>query len=174
MRIITSIVSVGRPAPARGARVTAHCFGEQSLRDFAAAGVDCIEHATGLVPETIESFAAQGIAIVPTLVNIDTFPAIAADAYSTQSSTSGRAAIRSKSGVRYGVGSGITGGRTEARVMAANIDPQNRDNVYVVDNNNGTIRKITPDGVVHSVTATAAWCGLRPVAKALADAEGMT
>ncbi len=60
-----------------GARVTAHCFGEQSLHDFAAAGTDCIEHATGLVPESIEAFAAQGIAIVPTLVNIDTFPAIA-------------------------------------------------------------------------------------------------
>jgi len=63
-----------------GARVTAHCFGEESLRDFAAAGVDCIEHATGLVPDTIDSFAAQGIAIVPTLVNIDTFPSIAAGA----------------------------------------------------------------------------------------------
>src|SRR5665648_234620 len=63
-----------------GARVTAHCFGEQSLRDLAAGGVDCIEHATGLVPETIDSFAAQGIAIVPTLVNIDTFPSIAAGA----------------------------------------------------------------------------------------------
>ncbi|MHB1473755.1 MAG: amidohydrolase family protein [Dermatophilaceae bacterium] len=63
-----------------GARVTAHCFGEESLRDFAAAGVDCIEHATGLVADTIDSFAAQGIAIVPTLVNIDTFPSIAADA----------------------------------------------------------------------------------------------
>jgi imidazolonepropionase-like amidohydrolase len=63
-----------------GARVTAHCFGEESLGDFAAAGVDCVEHATGLVPETIELFAAQGIAIVPTLVNIDTFPSIAAGA----------------------------------------------------------------------------------------------
>src|SRR5450631_53585 len=63
-----------------GARVTAHCFGEQSLQDFAAAGVDCIEHATGLVPDTIDSFAAQGIAIVPTLVNIDTFPSLAAGA----------------------------------------------------------------------------------------------
>ena len=63
-----------------GARVTAHCFGEQSLRDFAAAGVDCIEHATGLLPGTIDSFAAQGIAIVPTLVNIATFPSIAAGA----------------------------------------------------------------------------------------------
>ncbi|MGZ4686510.1 amidohydrolase family protein [Oryzihumus sp.] len=63
-----------------GARVTAHCFGEESLRDFAAAGTDCIEHATGLEPDTIDAFAAQGIAIVPTLVNIDTFPAIAASA----------------------------------------------------------------------------------------------
>jgi imidazolonepropionase-like amidohydrolase len=63
-----------------GARVTAHCFGEQSLGDFAAAGVDCIEHATGLTPDTIDSFATQGIAIVPTLVNIDTFPSIAAGA----------------------------------------------------------------------------------------------
>lgn len=63
-----------------GARVTAHCFGEECLDDLAAAGVDCIEHATGLVPDTIDSFAAQGIAIVPTLVNIDTFPSIAAGA----------------------------------------------------------------------------------------------
>ena len=63
-----------------GARVTAHCFGEESLRDLAAAGVDCIEHATGLDAETIDSFATQGIAIVPTLVNIDSFPAIAAGA----------------------------------------------------------------------------------------------
>lgn len=60
-----------------GARVTAHCFGEESLADFAAAGTDCIEHACGLVPETVEAFARQGIAVVPTLVNIDTFPQIA-------------------------------------------------------------------------------------------------
>jgi imidazolonepropionase-like amidohydrolase len=63
-----------------GARVTAHCFGEQSLYDFAAAGTDCVEHATGLEPDTIDAFAAQGIAIVPTLVNIATFPRIAAQA----------------------------------------------------------------------------------------------
>ncbi|MGL5930063.1 MAG: amidohydrolase family protein, partial [Dermatophilaceae bacterium] len=60
-----------------GARVTAHCFGEQSLRDLAAAGTDCVEHACGLDVDTIETFAAQRIAIVPTLVNIDTFPQIA-------------------------------------------------------------------------------------------------
>ena len=60
-----------------GARVTAHCFGEESLHDLAAARTDCVEHACGLEPDTIASFAAQGIAIVPTLVNIDTFPQLA-------------------------------------------------------------------------------------------------
>jgi imidazolonepropionase-like amidohydrolase len=63
-----------------GARVTAHCFGEEVLYDLAEAGIDCVEHATGLEPETINRFAAQGIAIVPTLVNIETFPAIASAA----------------------------------------------------------------------------------------------
>ena len=60
-----------------GARVTAHCFGEESLHELAAAGIDCVEHATGLNEDTIAVFAQRGIAIVPTLVNIDTFPAIA-------------------------------------------------------------------------------------------------
>jgi len=72
-----ALVSAIAAAHEEGARVTAHCFGEESLRDLAAAGVDCIEHATGLVDDTIDSFAAQGIAIVPTLVNIDTFGSIA-------------------------------------------------------------------------------------------------
>jgi hypothetical protein len=75
-----ALISAITAAHEEGARVTAHCFGEQSLRDFAAAGVDCIEHATGLEADTIDSFAARGIAIVPTLVNIDTFPSIAAGA----------------------------------------------------------------------------------------------
>jgi imidazolonepropionase-like amidohydrolase len=60
-----------------GVRVTAHCFGEESLRDLAAAGIDCIEHATGLQQDSIDTFAAAGIAIVPTLVNIASFPAFA-------------------------------------------------------------------------------------------------
>src|SRR6476646_11491670 len=60
-----------------GVRVTAHCFGEQSLRDRAAAGIDCIEHATGLCEDSIDTFAEQGIAIVPTLVNIAQFPDLA-------------------------------------------------------------------------------------------------
>lgn len=61
-----------------GARVTAHCFAENSLRDLVEAGIDCIEHATGLTEETIPLFAEHGVAIVPTLVNIATFPTLAA------------------------------------------------------------------------------------------------
>ncbi|WP_103502860.1 amidohydrolase family protein, partial [Streptomyces sp. SM14] len=61
-----------------GARVTAHCFSEESLPDLLAAGVDCVEHATGLSERTIPLFAEQGVAIVPTLVNIATFPQLAA------------------------------------------------------------------------------------------------
>jgi len=75
-----ALVTAIAAAHEEGARVTAHCFGEECLRDLAAAGVDCIEHATGLLGDTIDSFAAQGIAVVPTLVNIDTFPSIAAGA----------------------------------------------------------------------------------------------
>jgi imidazolonepropionase-like amidohydrolase len=72
-----SVARAVAAAHEEGARVTAHCFGEESLRDFAAAGTDCIEHACGLEDDTVAAFAAQGIAIVPTLVNIDTFPQIA-------------------------------------------------------------------------------------------------
>jgi imidazolonepropionase-like amidohydrolase len=64
-------------AHAEGARVTAHCFAEDSLRDLVAAGIDCVEHATGLTEETIPLFAERGVAIVPTLVNIATFPGLA-------------------------------------------------------------------------------------------------
>ncbi|MFF7097731.1 amidohydrolase family protein [Streptomyces rubradiris] len=60
-----------------GARVTAHCFAESSLRDLVESGIDCIEHATGLSEELIPLFAERGVAIVPTLVNIATFPGLA-------------------------------------------------------------------------------------------------
>ncbi|MFG2962802.1 MULTISPECIES: amidohydrolase family protein [unclassified Streptomyces] len=61
-----------------GARVTAHCFAENSLQDLVEAGIDCVEHATGLTDDLIPLFAARGVAIVPTLVNIATFPQLAA------------------------------------------------------------------------------------------------
>ena len=63
-----------------GARVTAHCFAESSLTDLVEAGIDCIEHATGLDATTLPLFAERGVVVVPTLVNILTFPRIAAAA----------------------------------------------------------------------------------------------
>lgn len=57
-----------------GARVTAHCFAEQSVAEIVRAGVDCIEHGTGLDDDTIAEMAARGTALVPTLINLDNFP----------------------------------------------------------------------------------------------------
>ena len=64
-------------AQSLGARVTAHCFSEDSLVPLAEAGIDCVEHATGLTETSIPVLAERGVAIVPTLVNIETFPGIA-------------------------------------------------------------------------------------------------
>jgi imidazolonepropionase-like amidohydrolase len=60
-----------------GARVTAHCFAENSLKDLVESGIDCVEHATGLTDDLIPLFVSRGVAIVPTLVNIATFPKLA-------------------------------------------------------------------------------------------------
>jgi imidazolonepropionase-like amidohydrolase len=74
------LVEAMAAAHAEGARVTAHCFGEDSLPDLVVAGIDCVEHATGLTEDTLALFAEHGVAVVPTLINIDTFPDIAASA----------------------------------------------------------------------------------------------
>ncbi|MFE3291952.1 amidohydrolase family protein [Rhodococcus sp. NPDC059234] len=60
-----------------GARVTAHVFGEDALPGLIEAGIDCIEHGTGLTADTIEMMVERGTALVPTLINIATFPEIA-------------------------------------------------------------------------------------------------
>jgi imidazolonepropionase-like amidohydrolase len=64
-------------AHAEGARVTAHCFGEDCLPDLIAAGIDCIEHGSGLDDDTRAEVARRGVAVVPTLVNIANFPSFA-------------------------------------------------------------------------------------------------
>jgi len=61
-----------------GARVTAHTFGTAALPDLVAAGIDCIEHGTGLTEELIGEMATRGTAVVPTLVNVENFPGFAA------------------------------------------------------------------------------------------------
>jgi imidazolonepropionase-like amidohydrolase len=61
-----------------GARVTAHTFGTDALPGLIAAGIDCVEHGTGLTEELIGRMAAAGTAVVPTLVNVANFPGFAA------------------------------------------------------------------------------------------------
>jgi imidazolonepropionase-like amidohydrolase len=63
-----------------GARVTTHVFGEAALPALLAAHVDCLEHGTGLAEDQIAAMAAAGTALVPTLINIATFPGIAEQA----------------------------------------------------------------------------------------------
>ncbi|MGY1642404.1 amidohydrolase family protein [Geodermatophilus sp. SYSU D00703] len=65
-------------AHGEGARVTAHTFGTDALPDLIRAGIDCIEHGTGLTEELIGEMAARGTAVVPTLVNVENFPSFAA------------------------------------------------------------------------------------------------
>ncbi|WP_026425348.1 amidohydrolase family protein [Actinokineospora inagensis] len=63
-----------------GARVTAHVFGEDALPGLVNAGIDCVEHGTGLTDGVIAEMARRGTALVPTLINIENFPDIAAKA----------------------------------------------------------------------------------------------
>jgi len=65
-------------AHAHGARVTAHCFGEESLPDLFEAGIDCIEHGSGLTTDLIDQMVAKGIALVPTVRQLENFPRYAA------------------------------------------------------------------------------------------------
>jgi len=69
--------AVGR-AHELGARVAVHVFGEDALPGLIAAGVDSIEHGTGLTDDVIDAVAEAGIAVVPTLINTDNFPQFAA------------------------------------------------------------------------------------------------
>jgi len=61
-------------AHAEGAKVTAHCFGAGVLPGLIRAGIDCIEHGTGLSEDLVEEMVAHGTALVPTVMQLDEFP----------------------------------------------------------------------------------------------------
>jgi imidazolonepropionase-like amidohydrolase len=68
-------------AHAHGSRVTAHVFSEDALPGLIKAGIDCIEHGSGLTDDTIELMVEFGTVLVPTLVNIvENFAGIATKA----------------------------------------------------------------------------------------------
>jgi imidazolonepropionase-like amidohydrolase len=75
-----SLDAAMRVAHEHGARVTAHVFGEQALPDLIGAGIDCIEHGTGLSEELIDAMVANEVSLVPTVKQLDNFPKYAAAA----------------------------------------------------------------------------------------------
>jgi imidazolonepropionase-like amidohydrolase len=56
-----------------GCRVTAHVFGEQAVSELVAAGIDGIEHGTGIDDATIVLMAEHQVALVPTMLQLDNF-----------------------------------------------------------------------------------------------------
>jgi imidazolonepropionase-like amidohydrolase len=75
-----TLAAAVRAAHDAGVRMTAHCFAEESVATLVAAGIDCVEHGTGLSVELIDAMATQGTALVPTMINVETFEGIAAAA----------------------------------------------------------------------------------------------
>lgn len=66
-----------RAAHAAGARAAVHTFSESAVEIMVRAGVDSVEHGTGLSLDLIDVMARQGTALVPTMINIRTFGGIA-------------------------------------------------------------------------------------------------
>ncbi len=64
-------------AHAAGARAAVHTFSEEAVAVMVRAGVDSVEHGTGLSVDLIDEMARRGTALVPTMINIRTFGKIA-------------------------------------------------------------------------------------------------
>ena len=64
-------------AHAAGARAAVHTFSEEGVAQMVRAGVDSVEHGTGLSLDLIDEMAARGTALVPTMINIRSFGGIA-------------------------------------------------------------------------------------------------
>jgi imidazolonepropionase-like amidohydrolase len=67
-------------AHAAGARAAVHTFSEAGVEIMVRAGVDSVEHGTGLSLDLIDEMARRGTALVPTMINIRTFGEIAEQA----------------------------------------------------------------------------------------------
>ena len=66
-----------RAAHDAGARAAVHTFSEEAVAVMVRAGVDSVEHGTGLSLDLIDEMARRGTALVPTMINIGTFGDIA-------------------------------------------------------------------------------------------------
>jgi imidazolonepropionase-like amidohydrolase len=65
-------------AHAEGARVTAHVFSTEAIDPLLDAGIDCLEHGTGMTAEQLSRAAALGVPVVPTLLQVSRFDSFAA------------------------------------------------------------------------------------------------
>jgi imidazolonepropionase-like amidohydrolase len=77
---VAAMAAAVAEAHAAGARVATHVFAEESVAALVRAGVDSVEHGTGLSDVDIEEMARRGTALVPTMINVETFGQIAAAA----------------------------------------------------------------------------------------------
>ena len=58
-------------AHAAGVRAAVHTFSESAVEIMVRAGVDSVEHGTGLSLDLVDVMARRGTALVPTMINID-------------------------------------------------------------------------------------------------------
>jgi len=75
-----AVAAAVEAAHAAGARVAVHTFSEQAVEYLVRCGVDSVEHGTGLSADLLDEMARRGTALIPTMINIATFDAIAAQA----------------------------------------------------------------------------------------------
>jgi imidazolonepropionase-like amidohydrolase len=75
-----TMASAVEAAHAAGARAAVHTFSEEGVEIMVKAGVDSVEHGTGLSLDLIDEMARRGTALVPTMINIRTFGTIAEQA----------------------------------------------------------------------------------------------
>ncbi|MGX6604167.1 amidohydrolase family protein [Micromonosporaceae bacterium Da 78-11] len=73
----TTMAAAVEAAHAAGARAAVHTFSEEGVEIMVRAGVDSVEHGTGLTLDLIDEMARRGTALVPTMINIRTFGGIA-------------------------------------------------------------------------------------------------
>jgi imidazolonepropionase-like amidohydrolase len=64
-------------AHAAGVKAAVHTFSEEGVEIMVKAGVDSVEHGTGISLDLIDEMARRGTALVPTMINIATFGEIA-------------------------------------------------------------------------------------------------
>ncbi|MCM0675053.1 amidohydrolase family protein [Micromonospora phytophila] len=69
-----------RAAHAAGVRAAVHTFSESAVEIMVRAGVDSVEHGTGLSLDLVDEMARRGTALIPTMINIRTFGGIAEQA----------------------------------------------------------------------------------------------